>query len=497
MRLIFAKSFIIIALTVLAGCQKPSDETHAHDTYTCSMHPQIIRDQPGTCPICGMNLVKKTDVQAASGDGSIFIDPATLQTMGVRTQPVEIRPVARKMIANGSVMMDESRTFSVTTRYEGWVERLYVQAEGDRISKGQKLMDIYSPELYAAGQEYLVALRNAQTMKGTIAERDATRLLEATRQKLRLWEVSDAQIRAIETTGKPPRTIAVFAQASGTVTKKSVMQGEKVGMGMSLLELADLSEVWVMAEVFEQDLPFVKTGIPVNLRLISDPAYTGSGVIERIYDQLNPERRTVQARIRVPNGNRALKTGMFVRVDWQAELGEPFPVVPPDAVLRNGETAYVILALENGHFKPVPVQTGVESADAVAIVRGLSGGENVVVSAQFLIDSEANLRNAVRQMEPAPDSASPSANVISVKVLAGGYQPERITIPSGKAVTLRVTRVSDQGCGDQFQSQALGIPLTSLPLNQPVEFKIKPQTAGSYSFTCGMNMFKGTIQVSP
>jgi RND family efflux transporter MFP subunit len=340
-----------------------------------------------------------------TSDGVVMLDAQTIQTIGVRTDTVRIRAMPRSTRTTGTFAPNEQALHAVSLKTGGFVEKLYVDFEGARVRRGQPLLDLYSPELVATQQEYLLAVRHAERLRGsTLAgtDEDSRRLIDAARQRLALWDISEAQLRHLEQTGLPQRTLTLYAPAAGTVTRKEVVAGQQVMAGQTLFELADLSTLWLMADVYEQDLGWVRPGTEARIELPYAPGRVVNGRVDYVYDLLNPETRTAKARIRVSNPGLALKPQMFATVTLLGDAATPTPVVPADAVLRSGEDAVVLLALGGGRFQPVNVLLGTETGGLVQVLGGLQGGEQVVVGAQFLIDSEARLRSAVGAMMAMP-----------------------------------------------------------------------------------------------
>lgn len=422
--------------------------------YTCGMHPFVIQDGPGTCPICGMNL---TPMKAGSGgqqataerkikywqapmdptyirnepgkspmgmdlvpvyeeemgSGGVQIDPVTTQNMGVRTETVSRQDLARTIRTVGLVAVDEPRQYSVNSKIDGWVERLFVNQEGQPVKKGQPLLELYSPELVAAQQEYLLAVQSSKTLAQSsfpeIAE-SSRRLLEASRTRLKYWDISGKQIDALEQSGQVRKTLTLYSPQGGVVTMKKVIEGMRVMAGEELLQISDLSRVWVNADIYEFELPWVRVGQVARVELPSAPDRVLEGKITFIYPYLQNETRTVKARIEFPNPGLELKPEMFANV-----LIDTAPVVdalaiPDHAVLRSGKGQTVFVALGEGKFEPRSVQTGVTNDEGlVQIVSGLKEGEQVVTSAQFMLDSESKLREAIQKMlaPPAEPAAAP------------------------------------------------------------------------------------------
>lgn len=406
------KKFTFILLSALlwaTGCgsdkDTPDPSSHQHDSaaelYTCGMHPQIVQEGPGLCPICEMELVPLN--QSSDGEGVVSIDPVTLQNIGVRSTEVVLASIQKSVRANGTVEIDERGKTAVSPKIGGWIEKLYVNYEGARVATGQKLLDIYSPELVSTQEEFLLALRNRERLAGTAAEPDAQRLLDAAQRRLSYWDISEQQIEQLRTSGSPQRTLSLYAPASGTVTALRVVEGERIQPGQMLMELSSLSTVWIMIDLYEQDLSWINVGSQARIELPYDTNFRANGGIDYIYDELNASTRTVKARIPVRNSGAKLKPGMYVIAQILGRPSDRLPVVPPESILRDGSGSLVLLDLGEGRFKPQPVTLGVETDSLVQVVSGVSEGDRVVTRAQFLIDSEARLQSAVSMMQDSED----------------------------------------------------------------------------------------------
>jgi membrane fusion protein, copper/silver efflux system len=415
---------ILVSALLLAGCGGGADPHAGHghtpviqtadserQLYTCGMHPHIVQEGPGLCPICEMSLVPVRS--GSSSDGVVQIDAVTIQNMGVRTAVVEMEALGRSVRATGRFEANERAQETVTLKVGGFVERLHVNYEGMRVRRGQPQLELYSPELVATQQEYLIAYRNAQRLAGSPAVADASRLLDAARRRLAFWDISAAQIERLEQSGQPTRTLTLYAPASGTVVDKMVTQGQQVMPGMPLMKIVGLSPIWLIVDVQEQDLAWVRPGTRATVELPYDPGRTLSGTIDHLYDSLNPESRTVRARITLANPGGELRPGMFANVMLLSPARESVPVVPSEAVIRTGEGAVAVIALGEGRFQPVPVVLGLEADGRVQIREGLQAGQRIVTSAQFLIDSESRLKSAIGAML-AGDSAGPDASLLAM-----------------------------------------------------------------------------------
>lgn len=402
----------------------PPDAEHAHlhlsagvdearaatQQYTCSMHPFIIRDEPGNCPICGMTLVPMRiagsgkETEAKEGDATsavIAIDPVTQQNMGVRFSTVSRRDMSRTIRTVGVVAYEEPRQYSINSKIEGWIERLHVNETGSQVKKGQPLLEIYSPELVTAQEEFLLALRNkAALAKSEVPEiaAGAGRLVEASRKRLRYWDISEAQIKTLEKSGTVQKSLTLYSQYDGVLTQKKVNEGMFIKAGMELFQIADISKVWVYADIYEYELLWLKVGQAATIQLPyqQEPV---QGRISTIYPYVEAKTRTVKARIDLANPGLELKPDMYVNVRIETQPMKNVLTIPMEAVLNSGEHQTVFVSLGEGKFEPRLVKLGLQAEDGfVQVVQGLAENESIVVSAQFMLDSESTLRAAVQKM---------------------------------------------------------------------------------------------------
>jgi membrane fusion protein, copper/silver efflux system len=378
--------------------------------WVSPMDPGYVRDKPGKAP-CGMDLVPVYDEEggAAASGGAIAVSPATIQSMGVRTAKVEVRPLSRDTWTVGLVTLNERSLTVINAKVSGWVERLYVNATGDPVHKGQTLLSIYSPDLVSTQDEYLLALKNLKAMgKSSIPDlaEGAQRLAAASRRRLQLFDITPAQIAELEQTGKVKKTLALVSPANGIVMKRMVTQGMYVQAGMPMLEVADLSTIWVDADVYQYELPWIKAGQPVEMTLDYLPGEAFPGKIDYIYPYFKEATRTARVRLKFPNPNLKLKPDMFASVKIKSPVSHQAVVVPMEAVLDTGLKQHVFIALGQGRFEPREVKLGVYGNDNHyrEVLSGLTGGEEIVTSAQFLLDSESRFREAVQMMLPGQDT---------------------------------------------------------------------------------------------
>ena len=365
--------------------------------YQSGMHPWIVEDEPGTCPICGMDL-EPVPVSGAPA-GTVEIDPVTLQNIGVRTAVVQERQLERTLRTTGTFEARDAGRETVTLRVGGFVERLYVDTEGQRVRQGQPLLEIYSPELVSTQQELLLAVRNRELLGGGDG---ADRLVEAARTRLRLFGLGAGQISVVERSGMIRERITLFAPASGTVQNRRIVEGMQAAPGQPLMDIVDFGSLYLQVDVPERDLGWVRTGTRGVVTLAAFPGEELRGRVDYVYDTLDPATRTGTARITVPNAGGRLRPGMFATATLYGDLSEVGPVVPAEAVVRDGDGAAVILALGEGRFRPQPVTLGEEANGLVRVLSGVEPGDRVVTSAQFLIDSEARLAASLGAMQSMP-----------------------------------------------------------------------------------------------
>ena len=370
----------------------PAAEADEIAYWTCPMHPSVKSPEPGQCPICSMDLVavRRDGIES----GTISVSPERRQLIGVRTTPVERREVRLSTRTVGRVAYDESALSDVTVKYKGWIGELYADSVGMRVERGEPLFTLYSPELFAAQQELLAAVRSRGAAAGGAAPDRADYLVRAARMRLKLWDVTDAQIDAIARSGKASEQVPVVARTSGFVVEKNVVAGAAVQPGERLLRIAALDPVWVEAELYEPQLAGVTVGQAVR---VSFPHLGGAAVEGRValvYPFLDGGTRTGRARIEIPNPGLELKPEMYAVVVFDADLGERL-VVPKEAVLYAGERRFVFVDLGDGRLAPREVTLGVTAGDAVEIASGLEEGETVVTSGNFLIAAESRLKTAI------------------------------------------------------------------------------------------------------
>jgi multidrug efflux pump subunit AcrA (membrane-fusion protein) len=424
--------------------------------YVGPMHPQIVRDQPGKCPICGMDLVKKVieggkagqsgsrKRARGSGDsedrevlywvapmdpsykrdkpgkspmgmdlvpvyaedvaakpGTITIDPVVVHNLGVETTKVKRATLSRTFRTIGEVTYDERSVSHIHTRVNGWVERLYLDAPGDRVQRGAPILRIYSPELVTTQEEFLLALRRKKRFQGSRAGPvgDLQEMVRQARERLRFFGISNREIDKIAETGEYQPTILLRAPHSGVVTELGVREGMRVTPQKNLYTIADLSTVWVIAHIYAGQADWVEPGNKVVLSLPFHPGRQWQGRVDYVYPFMEPMTRTVKSRLVFENKNGLLKPNMFATATIQADPKKDVLTVPEEAVIRTGRRSVVVTALGEGRFRPVEVTTGIEANGRVEIQKGLAENQLVVTNSQFLIDAESDLQAGLQRME--------------------------------------------------------------------------------------------------
>lgn len=391
------------SLAFYLGWFEPSTtgSSSAADTiYYCPMHPGHKQDHPGDCPICGMTLVPMPKEHGAAvpsnespntvpGLVPVDLTPDRIQNMGMRTARVTREPLESAIRTVGIITADEQGLAEIHTRFSGWIQTLAVSRTGEKVTRGQVVATIYSPELFAAQQELLNAVRWAQepTIEGL--EKDA-------RTRLELLGIDKRDIGEIERTGKPLREIKLRSPVNGHVIRRNVIEGAYVQPGTALLAIADLSTVWVIADVYEYEASRVHQGMRATIAFPAYPSEKFSGKVTFLYPTVDPSTRTLRVRIELENDDLRLRPGMYGDVGLETDREEQGLVVPAEAVVDTGEVQYLFVAREGGRFEPRRVELGASGDDKVQITDGVTEGEIVVTTANFLIDSESRLRAAIQ-----------------------------------------------------------------------------------------------------
>lgn len=450
----------LLAGAGLAGpaCRRTADQPGtsadaAPTRYQCPMHPAFVSDKPGDCKICGMKLVPMTASPrpgerkvlfyrspmdpsvrsdtpvkdsmgmdfvpvyadevgtgpAVDGRAAITLTPERRQLLGIRTEAVERASLKRSIRTVGRVAVDERRTHHIHTKYEGYVEHLHVDFTGKFVRRGEPLLSLYSPELVATQQEYLLAYRAQQRLGSSgIASvaKGGVDLLDAARQRLLFWDIRPADIDSLERTGQVMRTLDLYSDISGYVVQKMAFHGMRVTPVDALFDIADLSQLWVLADVYESDLPSVRIGMLGTLSVPYLPGKTWRGPVTYIAPTVEEKTRTIKVRIEVANRGADLKPDMFADVFLESDLGTG-RVIPDSAVIHTGDRQIVFLDREGGRLEPREIQLGAKLGARVQVLSGLAEGDRIVTSANFLLDSESSLKAALGAMAVPTPSPTP------------------------------------------------------------------------------------------
>ncbi len=421
---IAAKIILVMVLSavalVLASCKKEGAESQPSDVdyYTCTMHPSVRSHDPhGKCPICGMDLVpvkKKSDNTNQPSSAGISSDSAKKedeeqpgeftvplgrqQQIGVTYAVMNKQPLHRMIRTVGIVAADRQRQWSYVPRIDGYVQKLFVFSPGEMVESNAPILTIYSPELFTAQKEFVNALRmkkRAQTNDTPDVLKSANELVAAAKERLRLWNVSDGQISELEKSLEPGEYLTLHSPFRGIVEKIDVEQGRKIASGDRVVDIADLSELWVWAQFYQDDLPMLKNGRPVTITTSSYPGEKFNGKISTIDPFLNEASRTVRARIDVENPDFKLRPGMYVDIDLSEDAGEGL-AVPVSAILPTGLRNVAFVDKGGGRLEPRFVELGRKFGDVYEVKSGLKENERVVTSANFLIDAEAKVEGALK-----------------------------------------------------------------------------------------------------
>ena len=396
---------VVVAAAFLAGRWYSSRAPRAPERkvlyWVDPMHPAYKSDKPGIAPDCGMKLVPvyAGDAPLAGAKtppGTVAISAEKQQLIGVRIGTAEITAGADTLRTTGKVAIDETRVSHVHSRTEGWIDKVYADFTGDVVRKGQPLLTLYSPELLASQQEYLLSIHARDIMRDSPipgAASDAASLVEASRRRLQLWDLSERQIEELERSQKPLTNTTLYAPASGYVMARNAFPNQKIMPDTELYTVVDLGRVWVLASIFEYQAPLVRVGQAAIVSLPYGAGRSWSARVSYIQPQVDAQTRTIQVRIELPNPGLALKPEMFVNVELRSP-GAALLTVPAEAVLDTGLKKTVFVDLGNGHFEPRELETGERIGDRIAVLKGLAAGERLVVSGNFLMNSESQMKAA-------------------------------------------------------------------------------------------------------
>jgi Cu(I)/Ag(I) efflux system membrane fusion protein len=383
------------------------------DFYHCGMHPWITSDKQGKCPICGMDLTPVYKNNAKNTEGIVSIDPVMEQNIGVKTEMVTKRKLTHTIRTTGRVDYDETKQTVITTKFSGYIEKLYIDYTGKSIEQGQPLFEIYSPELVAAQQEYLQAIRYKGTMKSandSTVNSGANDLFQSAKKKLLYWDISPSQIKELEQSGNIKKTLTIYSPFSGVVVEKNIFEGMQVQAGVNLFKLADISKMWVYADVYENELSWVKSGEAVSIELPDNTGTTVKGKVSYIYPFIQDQTRTAKLRIEFSDKNQLVKKDMYVTVNIIPTVSINVIAVPEQSVIHSGNRDIIVMAMGKGKFMSMEVKLGALSDGYYEVIEGLKEGDVIVTSSQFLIDSESNLKAGTSSMQGMPGMKMDSKN---------------------------------------------------------------------------------------
>jgi Cu(I)/Ag(I) efflux system membrane fusion protein len=455
---------------------------------------------PDTSPVpkkdpMGMDYVAVYEGEEADRTlpaGAVRIGLDKVQLLGVRSEAVQPRELRRTVQAVGTIQANERLLYKVAPRFEGWIEKLHVNTTGQAVARGQPLMDVYSPELVTAQEEYLIALRGMRDAAASGPEAQAVmqRLSEGVQRRLRNWEISDEELQALRQEGKPRRVLVYRSSVSGVVLQKTGTQGMRFMPGEVLYEIADLSSVWMLAEVFEQDLGLVRLGQEAKLRIVAYPDKAFAGKVVFIYPTIDPDSRTARVRIELANPIGLLKPAMYGNVELASGQGGGKKLAIPDsAVLDSGARQVVLVRRGEGLFEPRTVKLGMRADGYVEVTDGLQTGEEVVVRANFLIDAESNLKAALDTFgghsghagQAKPEPAKPAPAAAGAQAHTGRGTVESVDIKNGTVKINHGPIASLKWPAMTMEFKAKGkAMLAGVKPGQSVEFDISQRGAGEF-----------------
>jgi Cu(I)/Ag(I) efflux system membrane fusion protein/cobalt-zinc-cadmium efflux system membrane fusion protein len=395
----------------------PAAAAEPEQLHQCPMHPEVIDNRPSDCPICGMKLVAVSGPASADAgaDGVIRIDPVQVQNIGVVSEPALRGEIARTVRTVGVLDFNADRITWINTKFSGWIEKVHVNYVGQEVRRDEPLFEIYSPELVTTQEEYLRALDYRASLEGSERGetlRQAESLLRSTRDRLAYWDISEDQIRSLEGRGNVQRRLTVRSPVDGVVTEvmEEALEGMFVRPGMNVYKIADLSSLWAHADIYESDLPWVREGQPVTVSFRFDPDRSFRGAILFLYPEVSRETRTLKICVEVPNEQKRLRAGMYADVVIHGPPLRHAILIPNAAVLRSGERELVFVDLGHGRFEPREVELGIRGeGDVVQVLTGLDAGESVVTQAQFMLDSESRMQEAIAKFAERGTAAAREA----------------------------------------------------------------------------------------
>jgi Cu(I)/Ag(I) efflux system membrane fusion protein len=479
--------------------------------FYCPMHPQQRSDKEGNCPICSMKLVKmdtapspaETAAMHAEHSGTpaaqapatpsteapaIFIAPERQQLIGIKTVVAERKPLVREIRAVGKIAFDETKVTHIHTKVAGFIEDVFVDFVGKQVKRGDPLFTIYSPDLLATQEEYLLALKSNETFRDSSfnwVSRGSNNLLAAARKRLELWDITEGEIAELEKAGKAKRALTIYSPVEGIVTERAAYHhGRTVTPEMDLYTITDLSSVWILGQVYEYELPFIRLGQPVQVEF---PYGAGTreraGTIVFISPTLDPKTRTAQLRVEFPNQDMTLKPDMYVNFKSRVSFGSPL-VVPADAVLDTGSQQYVFVDKGQGYFEPRTVTLGPEANGSYAIESGLRAGERVVTAANFILDSESRLKGVIGNM------GTPSAPMAAAAAPAPNLQVEIVEPRTAKVGRNSVRLIAKDAQGNPIPDAEIDISVF-----MPQMGNMAPMRSSAQLRPTGQGQYAGEIDI--
>jgi Cu(I)/Ag(I) efflux system membrane fusion protein len=444
---------------------------------------------PDTSPVpkkdsMGMDYVPVYEGEDEQSGGTVKISLDKVQKLGVKTATVTLREMSHTVRAVGTIELDERQVYAVSPKFEGWIERLHVNTTGQQVARGQPLMEVYSPDLITAQQEYLIARKGVEAVREGSPEFQASmqQLVTSALQRLRNWDISDEELNRLEKEGTARQTVTLRSPVSGVVLEKPPLKGIRFMPGEALYKISNLSSLWLLADVFEQDLALVRQGQPAKITVNAYPGKSFVGKVAFLYPTLTPETRTVKVRVELANRGGLLKPAMYASVEFLAGRAKGKVLTVPDsAVLDSGTRQIVLVQRGEGTFEPRQVKLGMYGDGYVEVLEGLTTGETVVTSANFLIDAESNLRAALGSFGSPGQTAPPAAAAVSGEVhRADGtlraIDPNsgRVTIEHGAIPTLKWPAMTMD-----FQVQDKTV-LKGMKPGERIEFALVPGKPGEF-----------------
>lgn len=432
--LIVGLAFVVIKFSLIPGVNVTNNQSKSA-VYLCPMHPNYTSDRPSDCPICGMRLVKKEIKEKSvnkkiverkmsheghkmkmpmdmkmeedgeeteeSKELTLEIDPVKEQYLGIKTTKAKLKDVQKEIKALGTVTPDETRLAHIHTKFSGYIQKVFADYEGKLVEKGQPLFTVYSPELVSTQEELLLALEAEEKLKGNefpeIA-RSQAELLSGTKRRLELWDISDEQIDKLRETKQVTKELTIYSPVNGFITKREAFEGTQIAPETTLYDIADLSKVWVLVEVYENDLPFVMIGQTATINFPYENIKPFIGKVTYIYPEIDPMTRTLKIRVEVNNPGFKLKPDMYVNAILATNIGKHV-VIPTRAAIDSGQRQVIFVKEKEGKFIPKEVKLGPEVNDERVVYSGINDEDEVVTDGNFLLDSESNLQTALEQMK--------------------------------------------------------------------------------------------------